>query len=145
MLDADRREVRVLRAGGRGRIDGTAPRRVLTTDDPHRFVITGQIDAGAFAHLDDFIMVDVAWEIDLTSGTYRYTSHATGQPTDGLVAVSHHQALSHDGLEYHHQTAKRKARKSTFTVHDHEDILTLELHTTGHATVRVGRAPVSTM
>lgn len=144
VLDAARREVRVLRARGR-RIGGTAPRRVLATDDPHRFVITGQVDAGAMAHIDDFIMVDVAWEVDLTSDTYHDTNEAAGQPTEGLVAVSHQQVLSHDGLDYHLQTTRRGAGRSTFTVRDHDDVLTLELHTTGHATVRVGRAPVSTV
>jgi hypothetical protein len=140
MLDAARREVRVLRAQGRERIDGTAPHRVLATDDPHLFVITGQVDAGAIAHLDDFIMVDVAWEVDLTRGRYRYTKNVTGQPTDGLVAVSHLQVLSRDGLSYHHHTARRKAGKSTFTVQDQDDVLKLELHTTGHATVKVVNA-----
>jgi hypothetical protein len=136
VLDAARREVRVLHSRRRQRIDGTAPRRLLTTKDPYRFVITGQVDAGALVHLDDFVMIDVAWEVDLTRGTYRSTENAVGMPAGGLVAVSHLQALSHDGLSYHDKTTRHDADKSTFTMHDHNGILVLELHTTGHATVR---------
>jgi hypothetical protein len=144
MLDAAHREVRVLRSRRRKRIDGAAPRRLRTTRDPDRFVIAGQVDAGAIANLDTFIMVDVAWEVDLIHGTYHSVKAAAGGSTGGLAAVSHLEELSHGGLSYHRKTiTKIDADKSTFTLHDRDGILILELHTTGHATVRVDRLPTA--
>jgi hypothetical protein len=136
LLDAARRKVRVLRPTSRRHLEGTAPKRLLTTDDPQRLVITGQLDAGAAADIDDYIMVDVAWEVDLTSGTYRYTDKFVGKAASGLLAVSYRWELSQDGLGYHSHDIRLDSDTSTFTVRDHDDILTLELRTDGHATVR---------
>jgi hypothetical protein len=136
VLDAARREVQVLSSADGGRIGGTAPRRRLTTDDPHRFVIAGQIDAGAVFHIDEYIMVDVAWEVDLARGTYRSAPPVHGTPCSRLVAVSPHQTLSREGLSYRSRVIDLDS-KWVFTARDNDDVLMLDLRAFDRATVRV--------
>jgi hypothetical protein len=141
VLDLTRREVRVLRTGDRP-IPGTAPKRLLALGVEGRFAIEGDVDAGAMAHLDDFIMVDVAWEVDLAQGSYHYVqSPVRGTPTTGLVAIGPGQMLTRDGLVY---TAISRvlefdgeAGKWMFAARTGDEVLLLDLHAFDRATVSI--------
>jgi hypothetical protein len=85
----------------RNTIDGTAPKRLLATADPDVYLITGEVDAGAAAHIDDFIMVPVAWEVNVARRTCAWLDRPNqGRSTSGLVAASTSQALTAAGLSY---------------------------------------------
>jgi hypothetical protein len=82
-------------------INGTAASRLLATDDPDVYLITGEVDAGAEAHIDEFIMVPVAWAVNVAQRTCAwFDGPIPDRPTPGLVAVSTHQTLAADGLSY---------------------------------------------
>jgi hypothetical protein len=136
VLDAASREVRVLRSEDGHRIGGTAPQRLLATGAPDRLVIAGQEDAGAAVHWDEYVMVDVAWEVDLTRGVYRAGSAGRGEPSRGIVAVTASQTLSHEGLSYGHGHGDSD-RAWVFAVRDGDELLTLDLSAHYRATVRV--------
>lgn len=70
LLDVERQRVDVLRCDGKREMLGTEPKCVVEADAPDVCYVTGKIDVGAAAHIDDFIMVDTCWRVDLARGTY---------------------------------------------------------------------------
>lgn len=70
LIDVAQQRVDVLHCGSERVPSGTEPKRVIETDAPDICYVAGDIDAGADAHLDDFIMVETCWRVDLARGTY---------------------------------------------------------------------------
>lgn len=135
VLDVTARSVEVLRLARGRAIGGTDPKRLLATKDPNVFVIAGTVDAGAERHLDDFIMVDVAWTLDLAAGSF-VDSGADGVAVSGLLAIGPRQAITSRGLEY--TALLQQGRGLQFEIDAHPHKLSLDLSDFQRAIVRLG-------
>jgi hypothetical protein len=91
LLDPVSQRVDLLAPDGEHVLTGSEPGRVLEGDEPGVCYVTGKIDAGALAHLDDFIMVETCWRVDLGRGTYaRHQGPAVrlASPPEPLLACA---------------------------------------------------------
>lgn len=77
LIDVAQQRVDILHCGSERVLSGTEPKRVIETDAPDICYVAGDIDAGAAAHLDDFITVDTCWRVDLARGTYAWQDQAS--------------------------------------------------------------------
>jgi hypothetical protein len=103
LLDVERQRIDVLRCDGKHALSGTEPDRVVETDAPDVCYVTGQIDAAVAVHLDDFIMVDTCWRVDLARGTYApepETSLHVVPPEEPLLACAVTGQVTGTGFRY---------------------------------------------
>ncbi|MEZ7890846.1 MAG: RDD family protein [Candidatus Wallbacteria bacterium] len=56
---------------GNLKMDGTAPKKILKTDNSELFILQGDFDAGAEAHIDEFIMQDIFYSIDVSNKIFK--------------------------------------------------------------------------
>lgn len=97
LLDTTSRTVEVIAV--RSPISGTAPKTLLATADPDVYLITGTIDAGRAAHVDEYIPVRMAWEVNVARRSCAWSERPPpGSTRSGLVAASARQSLTAGGL-----------------------------------------------
>lgn len=123
LLDVERQRVDVLRCDGKREMLGTEPKCVVEADAPDVCYVTGKIDVGAAAHIDDFIMVDTCWRVDLARGTYARepeTSLRVVPPEEPLLACALDSQVTGDGLRYTgHLELERRAGRIIGTLGAH--------------------------
>lgn len=123
LLDVARQSVDLLRCDSEQALSGTEPKRLLETDAPGVCYVTGDIDAGAAAHLDDFILVDTCWRVDLSAGTYAPQREAPlrlAPPPAPLLACTARGCVSGAGFSHVGQErVERRAGRVRLTLGHH--------------------------